>query len=133
MSGLKIVKVDDMPPVVPKNTPVKPVEDPKLVMGGKKHKTLKTFPRGILKTAKIKPVKNPARAPPLKKHTIRLLTDKGIHHRRKTIKKKLSKLSDQKVKDMAMKSGLIKNSQMPVAMVREIVEGGMIAGFVSPA
>lgn len=132
MPDVKIVKVDDTPPPsMPKNMPVKPVEDPKLTSGGKK--TLKTFPRGILKTSKIKPVKNPSRAPPSKKHTIRLITDKAVQHRRKTIKKRISKMSDQKVKDVAMKAGLIKNPQMPASMVREIVEGGMIAGFVSSA
>ena len=63
-----------------------------------KRKSLKTYPRGILKTAKnkaimLKPVSDPAKSPPIKKsmkkHTIRILTDKGIRHHRKTIKHKM--------------------------------------------
>lgn len=116
-----------------KNTPIKPIEDPKL-SGGKKRRTLKTFPRGILKTAKIKPVSDPAKHPPIKKgskrHTIRLLTDTEVSQRRKTIKKKISRMSDHKIRDIAIKSGLSKGNA-PTKLLREIVEGGMIAGFIS--
>lgn len=127
---VKITKMDS-----PSKIPVKPVEDPKLD-GGKKKKTVKTYPRGIMKTAKlkIKPVSDPAKHPPLKKfmkkHTIRLLTDSGVHHRRKTIKQKIDKMSDSKVKDMVMKAGLSKGSGPP-GLLRQILEGGMMSGFVS--
>ena len=113
--------------------PVKSVEDPKLE-GGKKR--LKTFPRGVLKTAKskIKPVSDPAKHPPLKKsmrkHTIRLLTDSGSQHRRKIIKQKIDKLSDEKVKEMVMTAKLSKGSA-PSYVLREILYGGMLSGFVS--
>ena len=108
MNPLKIVKVggEDIPL---SKLPIKPVEDIRLTTGGKKHKTIKTFPRGILKGTS-----NPSKHPPIKKHTIRLI-------------------SDQKVKEVAMKSGLIKSTSMPTKMVREILEGGMVAGFVSTA
>jgi hypothetical protein len=129
---VKIVKVGA------EDTPIKPVEDLKLAQGGKKHKTLKTFPRGILKKtqkAKIKPVVDPAKHPPIKrslrKQTIRLTTDKGISHRRKTIRQKISKMSDDKVKILVKRSGLLKNPDTPVTILREMLEGGMIAGFVS--
>jgi len=116
-----------------KNTPIKPVEDPKFD-GGKKRKTLKTYPRGILKTAKIRPTSDPAKQPPVKKnsrkHTIRLLSDSAIAQRRKTIKKKISNMPDAKVKELAMKAGLSKGNAPP-KLLREIVEGGMIAGFIS--
>lgn len=112
------------------STPIKPVDDPKL-RGGKHRRSLKTYPRGILKTSKIKPVADPARPPPLKKgskkHTIRLLPDSD---RRKTIKKRVSKMSDAKVRDIAMKAGLSKGNAPP-KLLREMVEGGMIAGFIS--
>jgi hypothetical protein len=102
--------------------------------GGKKRRTLKTYPRGILKTAKIKPVSDPAKHPPFKrgskKHTVRLLSDSAITQRRKTIKKKISKMSDSKVRDVAIKAGLSKGNAPP-KLLREIVEGGMIAGFIS--
>lgn len=128
---VKITKVGS-----PSNTPVKPVEDPKLDGGNKKKKSVKTYPRGIMKTAKvkIKPVSDPAKHPPLKKfmkkHTIRLLTDSGVHHRRKTIKHKIDKMSDSKVKDMVIKAGLSKGNGPP-RLLRDILEGGMMSGFVS--
>lgn len=134
---VKINKMGDEPEVVPKNYPIKPVETPSL-SGGKNHsrKTLKTYPRGILKTSKvkIKPVTDPAKHPPIRKgmkrHTIKLLTDSGVSKRRKTIRQKLSRMSDEKVKQLAMKAGLSKGNAPP-ALLREIVEGGMISGFVS--
>jgi len=115
------------------NTPVKPVEDPKLDGGKKK---IRTFPRGVLKTAKskIKPVSDPAKHPQIKKsmrkHTIRLLTDSGVQHRRKTIKQKVDKLSDEKVKELVVKAKLSKGSAPP-HVLREILYGGMLSGFVS--
>lgn len=101
-----------------------------------KKKTHKTFPRGILKHKIIlKPVSDPAKPPPLKKsmkkHTIRLLTDKGVHHHRKTIKKRISKMSDETVKRLVHKAGLLKNQNTPVPIMREILSSGMIAGFIS--
>jgi hypothetical protein len=128
---VKITKVDS-----PSNTPVKPVEDRKLDGGKKKKKSLKTYPRGIMKTAKlkIKPVSDPAKHPPLKKfmkkHTIRLLTDSGVHHRRKTVKHKIDKMSDGKVRELVIKAGLSKGSGPP-SLLRQILEGGMMSGFVS--
>ena len=117
----------------PKNTVIPSVIDPKLD-GGKKSKTIKTFPKGILKTAKIKGVKDPAKHPPLKKimrkHTIRLLTDSGVSQRRKTIKQKVDKMKDEKVKELVVKHGLSKG-KAPPKLLREILEGGMLAGFVS--
>uniref|UniRef100_A0A6C0EQC6 Uncharacterized protein n=1 Tax=viral metagenome TaxID=1070528 RepID=A0A6C0EQC6_9ZZZZ len=126
---VKITKMESEPS--PSKTPVKPISDPKLD-GGKK----KTYPRGILKTSKIKikPVADPAKHPPLKKfmkkHTIRLLTDSGANHRRKTIKQKIDKMSDKKVKDLVIKAGLSKGSG-PSGLLRQILEGGMLSGFVS--
>lgn len=95
-------------------------------------KTMRTFPRGILK---IKGVKDPAKPPPTKKTAkrgkIQLMTDIGAKKYRKTIRKKLSKMSNEKLTSIARKHGLIKGSGTPPALVKEIVEGGAIAGFVS--
>lgn len=117
----------------PTNTFKRPVDIPKLE-GGKKYKPIKTFPKGILKTAKIKGVKDPAKHPPLKKimrkHTIRLLTDSGVSQRRKTIKQKIDKMKDEKVKELVVKHGLSKG-KAPPKILREILEGGMLAGFIS--
>ena len=138
---MRIVKLgDDEPPKLP-TTSTKPHITPPVVPaapskneGGKR---MKTFPRGILKTkkAKIHAVADPAKSPPLKKfmkkHTIRLLTDKGVSKHKKTIKRKLSKMSDQKVKQVAMKAGLLKSEKVPAHLAREMLGSAMIAGFVS--
>lgn len=115
-------------------------EDVKLsapVSAGKKPKTMKTFPRGVLKkTLKIKPVADPAKPPPLKKsmrnHTIRLITDKGENRHRKTIKRRISKMSDKQVDEMVLKHKLLKNPNTPPKLKREMLKGAMMAGFISP-
>ena len=107
--------------------------------GGKKPKTMKTFPRGVLKGTRkalaIKPVADPAKPPPMKKnmrkHTIRLVTDKGESHRRKTIKKKISKLSNKQVDDLVTKHHLLKNPKTPMILKREMLKGALLAGFIS--
>lgn len=120
----------------PAKFPIKPVEDPKLEGGKKKRKSLKTFPRGILKTSKvnIRPVADPAKRPPLKrsmtKRTIRLLTDKNVNDRRKTIKQKVEGLKDGKVRELVIKHKLSKGNG-PTSLLRQILEGGMLSGFVS--
>jgi hypothetical protein len=117
-------------PLTASNTAFPPVNSPSLTAGSSR----KTFPKGILKTAKIKPIRDPAKHPKLKKfmkkHTIRLFTDSGNHHRKKTIKQKIGKMSDPKVKQLVVNSGLSKGVAPP-KVLREILEGAMIAGFVS--
>jgi hypothetical protein len=97
--------------------------------------THKVLPKGILKTLKVRPVADAAKSPPAKKsmnkHTIRLLTDKGSKRHRKTLRKKIRKMSDEKVKQLALKSGLLKNSGTPVSVLRQMIEGGAVAGFLS--
>jgi hypothetical protein len=115
----------------------KSVKTPLPITAKKGGRTLKTYPRGILKTAKhkITPVSDPAKPPPLKKHmkkhTIRLLTDKGVRRHRKTIKRMIAGMSNDKVKQLVSKNGLLKNPNTPPAIMREMLEGGAIAGFVS--
>lgn len=106
----------------------------------KNPKTMKTFPKSILKTHKnhkttLKSVSDPARSPPLrktmKKHVIQLMTDKGVRRHRKTLRKQISKMSDEKIKELVFKHGLLKNENTPISIMREMLEGGAIAGFVS--
>jgi hypothetical protein len=40
-------------------------------------------------------------------------------------------MSDEKVKQLALKSGLLKNSGTPVSVLRQMIEGGAVAGFLS--
>jgi hypothetical protein len=108
---------------------------PPLATGGKKVKTMKTFPRGVLKKTQklvLKAVSNPAKAPPIKrKHTIRLITGKGESHQRKTIKHTISKMSDKQVDDLVTKHKLLKNPNTPGKLKREMLKGAMLAGFIS--
>lgn len=128
-----VTKVDQLAEK-PKIEEKKPEFKPILKKGGK---TMKTFPKSILKTAKnkIKPVSDPAKPPPLKKtmrrHVIQLITDKGVRRHRKTLRHQISKMSNEKVKELVTKHGLLKNSNTPPSIMREMLEGGAIAGFVS--
>ena len=101
-------------------------------VGKGRRKTMRTFPKGILK---IKGVKDPAKSPPLKKtskrHTIQIMTEKGAKHRRKTIRKQVAGMSDDKVKMLVEKNGLLKNKNTPPSLMRDMLEGGAIAGFLS--
>ena len=120
-SEVKITKLGTDIPSSPKQSAAAP-----------KRKTMRTFPRGVLK---VKGVKDPSKSPPLKKsvrnHTIKLMTDVGTRKYRKTVRKRLSKMSPEKVKMLADKHGLLKNKNTPPALMRDMVEGGVIAGFIS--
>jgi hypothetical protein len=128
---ITITKVDQTAETPKVEAPSKPT-----VKAGK---TMRTFPKGVLKTAKhrhsIKAVSDPAKPPPLKKtmkkHVIQLMTDKGVRRHRKTLKKQISKMSNEKVKELVLKHGLLKNTNTPPSIMREMLEGGAIAGFVS--
>ena len=101
-------------------------------------KTIKTFPRGVLKKSSklhLKGVTDPTKAPPLKKgmqkHTLKLLTEKGMRKRRKTMKKRISKMSDSKVKEVVQRAGLVTNPKTPPGISRQILDNAISAGFVS--
>jgi len=110
-----------------------PVPEPK--KAGRK--TLKTFPRGIMKKSKftLKGVVDPAKAPTLKKgtkkHTLRMLTEKGHRKLRKTLKRRISSMSDAKIQDIVQSKGLVRNSKTPPAISRQILDNAVSAGFVS--
>jgi hypothetical protein len=133
---IKITKVGaDEPVSKPEPNPA-PKPDLKPIMSAGKKKSMKTFPRGVLKkTFKIKATPDPAKPPPFKKssrkHTIRLFTDRGEKRRRKTIKKKISKMSDRKVDELVQKHNLLKNPETPPRIKREMLSGAMLAGFIS--
>ena len=101
-------------------------------------KTLKTFPRGVLKkTSKftLKGVVDPAKSPALKKgmrkHTLRMLTERGHRKLRKTAKRRISSMSDAKIQDIVQSKGLVRNSKTPPAISRQILDNAVSAGFVS--
>lgn len=120
MDKVVITKIGDDTPPPPSETK------------GSARKTQRTYPRGILK------VKDPAKAPPMKsgkkkttKQTIQIVTEKGTRKYRKTLKRKLSKMSDAKIRSIVEKHGLLKNKNTPPALMREMVEGGILSGFIS--
>jgi len=131
-----ITKVGANEPTQKAETKPAPKPEVKPVLSAGKKKSMKTFPRGVLKkTLKVRPISDPAKPPPFKKssrkHTIRLFTDHGEKRRRKTIKKKIAKMSDRKVDELVQKHNLLKNSETPPRIKREMLSGAMLAGFIS--
>lgn len=130
MSAVKIIKADSSKPVLtiqePQTATARPV----------RKATMKTYPKGVLKkTAKIKPVRDPAKAPPFKKgvrkHSIRVLTEKGIESRRKTIRTKIKSMKDDEVRERLRRAKVSHNPKTPPHVLRDILEGGMEAGMIS--
>ena len=84
---------------------------------------------------KIKGVADPAKSPPLKKsmrkHTLRMLTDKGIRKHRKTLKHKIANMTDSKVSEIVRGKGLVVNPTTPPGISRQILHNAVSAGFVS--
>lgn len=97
---------------------------------------MKTFPRGVLKkTAKIKPVRNPTKPPPtrkdIRKHTIRVMTEKGVQGRRKTLRQRIHTMKDEEVRETLQKAGVSHNPKTPPTVLREMLEGGVESGMIS--
>ena len=124
---MKIVKVGAEPSPPPPKAGATPKKQAR--------KSMKTFPRGVLKKTrktapKIEGVKDPARSPPVRKSTLKILTDKGEEKRRKTIRKTVRELPDQKVRSMLRAAGLPVSDKTPPHIAKEILEGGMEAGMI---
>jgi len=97
--------------------------------GGTVRKPLKSI-------LKVKGVADPAKPPPLKKtakrsNRIRIPTASGTKRQRKTVRQRVSRLSDSEAEAIAQKSGLVKGKNTPPALTRKILESGITAGFVS--
>lgn len=116
-------------------TKVQETAEKPVVVKASARKSQRTYPRSSLKTSRIIPVSNPSKSPPLKKsmrkHTIRLLTNRGVDLRRKKIKKTVRNMSDDRIRTIVEKSGLIKNKDTPIELMRSMLQDGMIAGFIS--
>lgn len=128
MEKVKIVKIGE------DGTP-KPAPPP---TGGKKKKSMRTYPHGVLKGGKtarqkIVAVRDPAKSPPLnpkRKSTLRILTEKGAEKRRQQIKKTVRSMPDTKVRSVLKASGLPVSDKTPTHIAKEILEGGMEAGMI---
>ncbi len=84
------------------------------------------------KTPRFEAVQDPAKSPPVKASvsTLRILTDKGLSKRRKTIKKIVDKASLPSLRNTLKKSGLPISDKTPDHLIREIAAGGMEAGMI---
>ena len=129
--GIKIIKTGSTAPI-PKSAAKPAAKTRKQHAHGKP-----TF--GILKGGKtarsgprFKAVKDPAKSPPVKqsKSTLRILTEKGLTRRRKTIKKLVDDMPISTLKGTLKRSGLPLSDKTPDSLVREIAAGGMEAGMI---
>ena len=84
------------------------------------------------KTPRFEGVRDPAKSPPVKSSpsTLRILTDKGLSKRRKTIKNVVDKTPVATLRVTLKRSGLPISDKTPENLVREIAAGGMEAGMI---
>lgn len=115
------------------------VEPPTPALGGthKRGHHYKTPKHGILKggkTARNKPkieaVRDPAKAPPMRKSTLKILTEKGAERRRKRIHKTVRSMPDAKVRHVLQQAGMPVSQKTPPELAKKILEGGMEAGMI---
>jgi len=130
--AIKIVKMGgSAPPPPPQAAASRKVSRP---VARPVKKTMRTYPRGVLKmkggTSGVKAVSDPAKSPPTRKNTLRILTDKGVANRRKTIHERVKKMSDRSIRETLRRSGLPISEKTPPHIVKEILEGGMEAGMI---
>ncbi len=91
-----------------------------ILKGGKTHKA----------RVKIEPVRDPSKSPPVRKATLRILTNKGLERRRRHISKTVRSMPDQKVRHLLQKAGMPVSPKTPPHIAKEILEGGMEAGMI---
>lgn len=133
MSDVRIVKVGSEPSS-PAPTSKKTRHAPAHRVKQPKHGVLK-HGKTARKAPRFEGVKDPAKAPPVskRKSTLRILTEKGLSKRRKTIKSQVDKMPIHKVRETLRKSGLHVSEKTPPELARQILAGGQEAGIVSPA
>lgn len=91
-----------------------------ILKGGKTHKA----------KMKIEAVRDPAKAPPTRRATLKILTEKGLEHRRRRISKTVRAMPDDKVRHILKASGLNVSPKTPPKLAKAILEGGMEAGMI---
>jgi len=94
-------------------------------------RTQKTYPKSSLRTTrKVSGVTDPAKPPPFRKGTLRILTEAGRKKREKTIRRTVRSLSDSQARERLRKAGIGVSSKAPPHLVKEILDGGMVAGMI---
>jgi hypothetical protein len=103
-------------------------------MGGRRRRSSKTFPRGILrKTAKIRPTGNPSKAPPTRKKSIKLMTEGGIEKARRTAKAKAARMDIALIRKKLIEKKIIggEKKDIPPAVLRTLYADSVGAGLLS--
>jgi hypothetical protein len=103
-------------------------------MGGRRRRSSKTFPRGILrKTAKIRPTGNPSKAPPTRKRSIKLMTEGGIEKARKTAKARAARMDIATIRKKLIEKKIIggEKKDIPPAVLRTLYADSVGAGLLS--
>ena len=103
-------------------------------MGGRRRRSSKTFPRGILrKTAKIRPTGNPSKAPPTRKKSIKLMTEGGIEKARKTAKARAARMDIATIRKKLIEKKIIggEKKDIPPAVLRTLYADSVGAGLLS--
>jgi hypothetical protein len=80
--------------------------------------------------ARFEAVRDPAKAPPMRKSTLKILTEKGAERRRKRIHKTVRSMPDAKVRHVLQEAGMSISSKTPTDLAKKILEGGMEAGMI---
>lgn len=118
--GVQIVKVGHTPPPATRKANKAPKHG--ILKGGKTAR----------KTPRFEGVKDPAKSPPVtRKTSLRILTEKGLSKRRKTLKKQVDDMPIDRVRSTLRKAGLPISDKTPEHLVRDIAVGGMEAGMIS--
>jgi hypothetical protein len=104
------------------------------LLGGRKRKMTRTFPRGILrKTQKIIPLRNPSKAPPTRKRAVLLVSEKKLKEARKTAKNKAAKTDIGTIRKKLIEKKIISSEKknIPPAVLRILYTDAVGAGLMS--
>lgn len=126
MSEFKIVKLG-AGSAPPSKKPTRKQHEPSHRSKQPKHGVLKG---GKTARAKIHAVRDPAKAPPLRKATLKILTEKGAEKKRSQIRKTVRSMPPEKVRSILKKAGYSVSPNAPEGVAREILAGGMEAGMI---
>ena len=104
------------------------------IVGGRKKRMTRTFPRGILrKTHKILPARNPSKAPPTRKRSVLLVSEKKLKEARKTAKNKAAKTDIGTIRRKLIEKKIISSEKrnIPPTVLRILYADAVGAGLMS--
>ncbi len=107
---------------------------PGVPVGGRRKRSTKTYPRGILrKTAKIRPTGNPSKSPPTRKRSVKLMMEGGIEKARKTARSKAAKTDIGVIRKRLIEKKIIsaEKKNIPPAVLRTLYADSVGAGLLS--